>query len=401
MSDLINVLVIPHQPHRNVRVRSLEMAAYLAGRDRYRVHVLTWKQYPFPYLTPLDKPFAKLAEALMTARTPHRITEGQGIRWVEMPYLLAPYPLLQRFNRSQLGQFIRQEKIQAVISANAYHFSVPKRSHRQLAYLYDVVDDHLSPGSGPHWQRTRLFTLAECAKADRILTISHGLQALLAAEGHPDSCRIPNGVDCAAFQNVPQSAVRAVREKYGLQDRFVVGYIGNHGWWSGMRFLLQAYRKLRESVPHACLLVTGPGEELPAIQRETRHEPDIIFTGPVPPADIAAYFHAASIGVLPFDPNPFTHNALPLKVLEYGAVRKRVLATPLHELQTLALPHVSLLAADAESWAAALAREAAEPAAWQPDWDETIRAYDWQTVLQGMEALLIEALEARPHAAAV
>ncbi len=401
MSDLINVLVIPHQPHRNVKVRSLEMAAYLASRGRYRVYVLSWKQYPFPYLTPLDKPFAKLAEALMTAKTPHRVTEENGIHWVEMPYLLAPYPLCQRFNRSQLGQFIRLNNIQAVISANAYHFSVPKRSHRQVAYLYDVVDDHLSPASGPHWQRTRLFTLAECAKADRILTISHGLQALLAQEGHPNSHRIPNGVDYEAFQRVPEAAIQAIRQKHNLQDRFVIGYIGNHGWWSGMRFLLQAYRKLRESIPHARLLITGPGEELPAIQRETRQEPDIIFTGPVPPTEIAAYFHAASVGVLPFDLNPFTHNALPLKVLEYGAARKRVLSTPLNELKTLALPHISLLDQDPELWAEALAREATTLPPWQGEWDAPLRAYDWGVVLQSMETLLSEALEAQAGAAAV
>lgn len=377
------------------------MARHLADTGDYRVHVLSWRPCPFPYLTPIDKVVAKLLEALKTCATQHAVVEEDGLHWVHMPYLLAPYPLCQRFNRSQLGQFIRQQNIRAVISANAYHFSVPKRSHKDVLYLYDVVDDHLSPQSGPLWQRTRLFTLAECRKADRILTISHALQDTLAEEGFKNTVRIPNGVDFSAFQDVSPEAVQAVRDRYGLQDRFVIGYIGNHGWWSGLRFLMDAFDRVRETLPHACLMIVGPGEELPALRKKAGSRNDVVLTGPVPPPEVAAYFHASSLGVLPFELNPFTHHALPLKILEYGAARKRVLATPLKELSTLALPHVSLLEPDPDIWAEALIREARQPTPWQPGWDAVIQDYDWPRLLAPLRDLLRDGLKEGLHASAL
>ena len=398
MSEITNVLIIPHQPHRHVKVRALEMARYLAGQPGYRVHVLTWRQYAPPTRDPLSRIAAKLLEALKTVGTAHTVTESEGIHWIEMPYLLAPYPYCQQFNQSQVTHLIRELKIDAVINANAYHFPVPGKAHRDAFYIYDVVDDHLTEASGPNWEKTRRFTLEEVAKADRVITISHALQEVLAERGCPDSLRIPNGVDYESFQTVDAGAIAAVREKYDLQGKFVVGYIGNHGWWSGMRFLLEAWRQFRRDCPQARLLVVGPGEELPANERETAGEPDIIFTGSVPPTEVAAYFHASDLGVLPFDLNPFTHNALPLKLLEFGAARKPMLATPLKELLTLNLPHVELVEQDASRWADALRQAVRTPRPWQPEWDSTIRQYDWPLLLRELEPLLTPK---GPHAPAV
>jgi hypothetical protein len=116
--------------------------------------------------------------------------------------------------------------------------------------------------------------------------------------------------------------------------------------------------------------------------------PDVIFTGPIPPEQIATCFQAVDIGVLPFQICPFTDNALPLKILEYGAARKRVLATPLKELKTLAFPHVSLLEPDPALWSAALEQEAKAPSPWNPGWDSVIAGYDWPLVLSNLPRLL-------------
>jgi glycosyltransferase involved in cell wall biosynthesis len=195
-------------------------------------------------------------------------------------------------------------------------------------------------------------------------------------------------VDTAAFRRVPEADIQAVRDQYELHDRFVIGYIGNHGWWAGMDLLLEAFRRVRERIPHSLLMVVGPGEALAAHREAAADNPAIRFTGPVNPKAVAAYFHAADIGVLPFQISPFTDNALPLKILEYGAARKKVLATPLKELKTLAFPHVELLEPDAAAWADRLAAEAMQPSPWQGDWDSVIESYDWQVVLRDLDHLL-------------
>jgi glycosyltransferase involved in cell wall biosynthesis len=380
------VLIVPHQPNRNLKVRAIEIGRYLASLGNVEVFMLTWQpSAPSPGGLP-GKILKKSLEAFSTARLPVRVDRQDGLNWVSIPHLAAPDPWCQHFNREQLSRFVKARNIHAILSGNAYLFPMPDAPG--LLRVYDVVDDHLSPGCGPHWRRTRQFTLAELAKSDRVLTISHALQGVLAREGFPDAVRMPNGVDMAAFRKAFPEAVQAFRTLHGLDGRFTIGYIGNHGWWSGMDLLLAAFERLKSLVPASRLLIIGPGEDLPRYQERMAGNPDVIFTGPIPPERIATCFHAVDMGVLSFEICPFTDNALPLKILEYGAARKQVLATPLQELKTLAFPHVSLLEADPELWATALARAASSPMAWDGCWDSVIAGYDWPVVLSELPRLL-------------
>lgn len=379
------ILIIPHQPHRNLKVRAVEMGKALSAWG-HEVFMLTWESHARPAASLPEKLLRKTLEAAKTAQTSCTITDESGLHWVRLPYLLAPWPWCQPFNRNQLERFIREQRIDTVISGNAYHFPMPETPG--LRRIYDVVDDHLSENSGPHWRRTRSFTLNELKKADTVTVISYALQEKLAELGYPAAVRLPNGVDLPAFQGDQQAAVDAVRQRYQLDDCFTVGYIGNHGWWSGMDLLIRSFEKLQQELPQARLLIVGPGEDLNRYQAELSGNPNVIFTGPVPPAEISAYFQAIDLGVLPFDCCPFTDNALPLKILEYGAAQKQTLATPLKELQTLAFPHVRLLDPDPQVWADAMATQARHPDLWQPGWDRVIANYDWPLVLAPLRNLL-------------
>jgi glycosyltransferase involved in cell wall biosynthesis len=375
------VLCIPHQPHRNLRVRAIEIASYLARTGDYRVLLLSWEpgQETRPHL--ISKLTIRGKEALQSATTLWQIepdSDLENLFRVQMPYLLAPWPVCQRFNQYQAGRLIVREKVDAIINASAYHFPVPRNTG--CRYIYDIVDDHISPDSGPHWQRTRQFTLGEMAKADHISVISHGLMKLAEDYGLGQKVeRVPNGVNPLACAS--PEAVQSLRSKYRLAGCFTVAYIGNHGWWSGLHFLLDVFADFHRQHPESRLVVVGPGEEIAGLQRDYTSE-SVIFTGPVPPQEASAWFQVTDIGVLPFDLCPFTHNALPLKVLEYGAARKQVLASPLHELSVLALPFVQLLPLEKERWVQTLSAAAQHAPVWDSSWDEVVQAYDWQQVLQ-------------------
>ncbi len=398
-SPKIKILIIPHQPHRNLKVRAIEMARFLASDSRYQVFTLTWETDATPYANVPKKLLGKTGGLCKSMRIPRTITEEAGVHWVRLPYMLTPYPVCQWFNRWQLSQFLAEQGIQLVISGNAYHFPMPQNNgiHR----IYDVVDDHLSPDSGPVWQRTHQFTLRELRQADQIMAISHALQAELEKAGFAQSHYVPNGVDYAAFTQTNPAEIEAIRHQHQLHNRFVIGYIGNHGWWSGMALLMDAFQKLQTRHPNRCkLLIVGPGEELAHYRQQAASNPDIILTGPIAPQSVAAYFHVSSIGVLPFQQCPFTDNAMPLKILEYGAARKTVIATPLKELITLSLPHVALVEAEGELWASRLAQEMHTPTPWQPEWDSVIQQFDWRTVLAPLKGLLTSHF-GEPHAPAV
>lgn len=381
----IRVLIIPHQPNRNVKVRSIELARHLATQPQYEVYILTWRIRGRTHPNVIAKLGFKIQEALESSTLPSEsVRIEDGIRWVTLPHLLTPYLICQDFNHKQLQRFVKTNQIQAIISGNAYHFPMPEQ--KSILRIYDVVDDHISPDSNQKWRRTRAFTLAELKKSDHVLTVSQALQGELAKLGFTPSTRIPNGVDLASFQPIDTQAVATIQARYELHNRFTVGYIGNHGWWAGLDLLLAAFEKLNAHLPESRLLIVGPGEEIVRYQKQSR--PGVIFTGAISPTEITAYFHASSIGVLPFQPCPFTDNAMPSKILEYGAARKRMIATPLKELKTLQFPHVKLLEPNAALWGEALIQEAQNPIPWDSDWDKTIATYDWSKLWNPLDEIL-------------
>src|SRR5690606_35294115 len=78
--------------------------------------------------------------------------------------------------------------------------------------------------------------------------------------------------------------------------------------------------------------------------------------GPVPPEDVPVYFLACDAGVHPYDPQPLTHDATPLNVVEFGLCGKAMLCNPLRELQRMAWPNLRFTSdATPEAWASALA----------------------------------------------
>lgn len=385
------ILIVPHQPHRGIRVRALEIARYLAQQPaRDQVYVLTWELAQAVSGGVFAKTATRLSEMIRFSSAQESITpdpDTPNLFWVRLPYLLAPNGLCQWFNQQQIGRFMAHQQVDTVINANAYHFPIPKTTAR---YIYDVVDDHLSPESGPHWKATRAFTLSECRKADRIMAISHGLQAVLAQEGIRDVVRVPNGVDmatCAAVSS--ETALASLKATYAPNGEFLIAYVGNHGWWSGTEFLLRVFEKMREQVPNSRLLIVGPGEDVDRC-REKHQGDHVVFTGPVSPQEATDFFHLGDIGVLPFSLCPFTHHALPLKIMEYGAAKKRVVSSPLHELEALNFPHVDLTPLQEHLWAETLIDYAKNPQAWKAEWDKAIAAYNWPVLLQGLSRLLID-----------
>ena len=382
----IRVLIIPDQPNRNIKSRSVELARYLASQPEYEVYVLSWRVRGRTHNSMLARAWFKLEENLESGSINMQIRPEKGLNWVRLPHLLVPFPIHQDFNHKQLKKFVRKYKIQAVISGNSYHFPMPKR--KGMLRIYDLVDDHISPGSNPNWKRTRQFTIDELKKADHVLTSSHALLEELKKLRYTNALRISNGVDLAAFPSDNNDAVTAIRERYGLQNSFTISYIGNHGWWAGMDFLLDAFSRVRVHVPNSRLLIVGPGEGLPEHQMQDPERPGVIYTGPISPDEVSAYFQASNLGVLPFTLCPFTNNAMPLKILEYGAAKKRVLASPLKELTTIGFPHVELLEADKALWSETLIEEAMNPKPWDPAWDDLINEYDWPRLWQPLEAVL-------------
>jgi glycosyltransferase involved in cell wall biosynthesis len=130
----------------------------------------------------------------------------------------------------------------------------------------------------------------------------------------------PTGVDLDLFAEPPDPA--PLRRRLGLDDRFVVGWVGSFRRFHALEQAVEA----TATVPGASLLLVGDGPERTRIERFARTlDVPATFTGTVPHHELPAYLAAMDAAViLATREVPFHYS--PLKLAEYLAASLPVVA---------------------------------------------------------------------------
>jgi glycosyltransferase involved in cell wall biosynthesis len=165
-------------------------------------------------------------------------------------------------------------------------------------------------------------------QADLILPISKWLKEHLARQGIPETKMMPcpSGVDTQAFRDKDG---KGLREKYGLDNSKVTIYIGTLGKGRYLEVLIRAFWEVRGKKANSKLLVLGEGtdeDNLKGLAKELGMESDVIFTGQVPQTEVPNFIAVSDIGVSPVPPFSFYKLSSPIKMFEYMAMGKPVVA---------------------------------------------------------------------------
>ncbi|MEP0548685.1 MAG: glycosyltransferase family 4 protein [Rhodothermales bacterium] len=134
--------------------------------------------------------------------------------------------------------------------------------------------------------------------ADRYVELGLAPRAKVAVLGAGSS----NGVDVARFAEVDPARVGLLRRELGLPDDApVIGFVGRFTRDKGLVELVDAFDRVRVSVPDARLLLVGDfeaGDPVPeATAERIRSHPAIVLAGFVP--DTAPYFHLVEVLAFP------------------------------------------------------------------------------------------------------
>src|SRR5690606_32092193 len=141
---------------------------------------------------------------------------------------------------------------------------------------------------------------------------------------------MPNGADPAAFN--PEHDSRALRERLGLQEALVVGFSGILRPWHGLDLLLEAFARLAVTDSRLHLLIVGDGPirgELDSAIAAKGLGKRVTITGRVPHAEVRDYVALMDVAVSP----RATFYASPMKVLEYMAMGKAIVAPAMDNLR--------------------------------------------------------------------
>ena len=127
---------------------------------------------------------------------------------------------------------------------------------------------------------------------------------------------IPNGADLDLLTPGPKD--NTVRRKLGLEDKYVVSYIGAHGVANHLMQMVETAEFLRDHTDIAFLLI-GDGMEKPMLQEEVarRKLTNIHFVATQPKSAIGAYINASDVCCAVLKDVATFRTVYPNKVFDY------------------------------------------------------------------------------------
>lgn len=200
------------------------------------------------------------------------------------------------------------------------------------AFWEDAAADHgTSAEGGLRYRLTRRMETHVLQRAAAVTTICEGLRNDIVQRGIPEErvTVIPNAVDIERFSTDGQPQA-SLQQKYALQGKVVLGFIGSFYAYEGLSLLLQAMPEIVRRVPDACLLLVGGGPEeqrLKTMVKENGLQDKVIMTGRVPHDEVQKYYNLVDVFVYPRLPMRLTELVTPLKPLEAMAQGRLVLAS--------------------------------------------------------------------------
>lgn len=168
-------------------------------------------------------------------------------------------------------------------------------------------------------------------QARRIICVSAAAKEHMVKTWQVDPAKVvvlPNGVDLERFR--PDYDSEKIRHEIGLTDRPVIGFVGGFQHWHGIEGLVESFAHVLREIPHARLLLVGDGRARSSIDQKIAElglGESVIITGMVPQARVPEYLAAIDVAVLPYPHLPRELWFSPLKLYEYMAAGKAIVAS--------------------------------------------------------------------------
>ena len=204
---------------------------------------------------------------------------------------------------------------------------------------------------------------------------------------------MPNGVDIELFGS--DYDPRPTRAELGLDGAPVISFVGGFQHWHGLDRLAESFAKVLPEVPQARLLLIGDGPARASIERritELGIEAAVIITGLVPQSGVPKMLAIADIAVIPYPHLPKELWFSPLKLYEYMAAGKAIVASRAGQIaEVIQDGHNGLLveSGDVAALAQALLKLLKDPVKrerlGQNAREQAIRHHSWERYIKRLE----------------
>lgn len=278
----------------------------------------------------------KLVSKRQVFRGIHKAVAGNTVTIIRPPIikqLVLEYISLLCSHRIEIKRQIEEFMPDVIVGFGILNASIAIRlaKPRGIPFVYYIIDElHRLVPQEQFRAIARKIESDNMKNADKVLSINEGLREYTIMMGADESKTsvIRAGVDLERFQKADG---RHIRRKYGIEnDDTVLFFMGWLYDFSGLKEVAQELA--RSDGDNIKLLVVGRGdlwETLQSIKKEKGMEDRIITVPWVPYEVVPDYLAAADICILPAYKNEIMMNIVPIKMYEYLAANKPVIATEL------------------------------------------------------------------------
>ena len=208
----------------------------------------------------------------------------------------------------------------------------------------------------------KMITYRTLAAANHIVVVADALRRVLVQEaGIPEEniSVIPNGANVDLFSR-PFNA-NQVRAEFEIEPLPTVVFAGSFQPWHGVDLLVASFEEVRARFSNAQLLLIGDGPLRSELELRIERQGlgnGVRMLGRLSQAEVAAVLSVADVVVAPY---PFQHRDIvgtPLKLVEYLAAGKAIVATtaPIHEIISDGITGLRVEPADEQALAAGICR---------------------------------------------
>jgi hypothetical protein len=163
------------------------------------------------------------------------------------------------------------------------------------------------------------------SSAERIVTVTEPMRTRLIERGVPEEKVgvVPNGADLARL--LPRLRSADLAAELRLEGKFVVGYVGTHGFAQGLEVVIKSAALIGENNIHFLFVGEGAKREFLVDLAARLQLQNVTFVRGVPSDTAVEYLALADVIVVPLKNSALFDGALPSKIFEAAAMEKPLL----------------------------------------------------------------------------
>ncbi|HYM39827.1 MAG TPA: glycosyltransferase [Thermoplasmata archaeon] len=314
----------PHQSH------------HLFERLKQRGHEIRVIDFDIGWRSRSPRPLVSRRKRL---RGRAKVIPGSDILVIRPPTLNLPvldYVSLALTHRLEIHRQIREFRPDVLVGLGILNAHAGIRLARRagIPFVYYLIDELHQLVPQPLFRGlARSIERGNMRRASLVLAINQALRDYALAMGAtPERAKvIPAGIDVELYRWSGDGVI--VRERLGLaSDDLVLFFMGWVYEFSGIREIAERLAMGEGREEHVKLLVVGKGDvwqELATMAKKRAAEDRIKMVGFRPYAEMPGFLAAADVCLLPAYDIETMRNIVPIKVYEYLAAGKPVIATEL------------------------------------------------------------------------